>query len=154
VTSWFFPLPLASVSNPAPVDIQPTRTPSKHVLRHRRFRQWLPCEDDWIDGGLQSGSPAFPLFRFGGGGGGYFLNTSPIFVSTINIIPFIAIRLCLFLYSNNFPFCPQLLVNRFGYVQGFGEAGAIKPHQTVADLKTGIFDSAGQTMISAGAAES
>src|SRR5690606_7350918 len=50
----------------APVDIQPTRTPLEHIIRHRRFRQWLPCEDDWLDGGLQSGPPAFPLFRFFG----------------------------------------------------------------------------------------
>src|SRR5690606_6719352 len=41
VTSWFFPLPLASISNPAPINVQRPCTPLEHVLRHRCFRQRL-----------------------------------------------------------------------------------------------------------------
>src|SRR5690606_1886450 len=137
-------------------------TPSKHVLRHRRFRQWLPCEDDWLDGGLQSGAPAFPLAgRLGSRssyGNGTSMRRMPL------TIPLTMVALAVIPASlpkvprdnprpNNTTFSPELLVNRLPHVKGLGEAGAIKPHQTVADLKTGIFDGAGQTMIGAGAAE-
>src|SRR5690606_16498153 len=35
----------------------------------------------------------------------------------------------------NFPFCPQLLVNRLTHVQRLWEAGAIKPLEAIANLK-------------------
>src|SRR5690606_2264164 len=60
------PLPIPSY--PRRINVQPSRAPSKHVLRHRRFRQWLAGEDDRLVGGLQGGAPALPLFRFGGDG--------------------------------------------------------------------------------------
>src|SRR5690606_9291490 len=129
------------------------RTPLEHVLRHRRFRQWLPGEDDWLVGRFQSGAPAFPLFRFGSGGGGDD-RRSCVAPSINSFVIHAANRTVIRVSPDDFPLRPELLVNRLAHVKGLGEAGAIKPHQTVADLKTGIFDSAGQTMISAGAAES
>src|SRR5690606_13586347 len=98
------------------VNIQPTCAPLEHVLRHRRFRQWLPCEDDWLDGGLQSGAPAFPLFRLGSGGGGHCgYKNAPVILYPRTSLVLVRSRYHPF---HRFAFCnyhslrPELLVNR------------------------------------------
>src|SRR5690606_39303235 len=45
-------------------------TPLQHIFSNGLFAQRFSCKHNRLIGGLQSGAPAFPLFRFGGGGGG------------------------------------------------------------------------------------
>src|SRR5690606_13382615 len=121
--------------NPAPINIQPASAPLEHVFRHRRFRQWLPCEDDWLDGGLQGGSPSFPLLGFWRGRGCNIVIKGSPFIP-IHLFPFLkSFRISTF-SSHNFPLGPQLLVNRLTHVQRLREAGAIKPLEAIANLKT------------------